>query len=358
MLAEKQTAPPTPPSASRRLWQWLNLLLALGLTAVGLWFIGRNVSLADIGDTLIHARFSYILLGFFIMLLTIWVKNWRWQLLLATPTTHPPFGPLFWAMTLGQYVNLIIPFLRLGEIARIYALHQQTDISKARALGTLVVEKTLDLIFFAATLIILLPLVVLPDFVGNPSTLVGTIALFLLLILYLLAYQTSWVIRTLRWLFGKLPAAIGQRLLHVAVDGLEGLAALRSPRLSLLLVGSSIMVALLAAILPAVLFPAFNLPFGLLEGALMHIVVSVVTTPPSTPAKIGVFNSAAALLLLSLNAPNEAAVIGYSIAFHLVVMLPQIILGSIAATRTRWQWPTTLKSSTSGDIKSSTSDRS
>ena len=339
MLAEKQTAPPPPPSASRRLWQWLNWLLALGLTAVGLWFVARNVSLADIGDTLIHAHFGYILLGLLVMLLTVWIKNWRWQLLLATPdTAPPPFMPLFWAMTLGQYVNLIIPFLRLGEIARIYALHQQTEISKARALGTLVVEKTLDLIFFAATVVIILPLVVLPEFVGNPSTLVGTIAFFLLLVLYLLAYQTSWVIGALRWLFAKLPAAIGQRLLHVAVDGLEGLAALRSSRLSLLLVGSSIIVALLAAILPTVLFPAFNLPFGLLEGAMMHIVVSVVTTPPSTPAKIGVFNSAAALLLLSLNAPNEAAVVGYSIAFHLVVMLPQIILGSIAATRTRWRW--------------------
>ena len=51
MLAEKQTAPPPPPSASRRLWQWLNWLLTLGLTAVGLWFIARNVTLADIGDT-------------------------------------------------------------------------------------------------------------------------------------------------------------------------------------------------------------------------------------------------------------------------------------------------------------------
>lgn len=348
MLAEKQTTPPAPPSASRRLWQWLNLLLALLLTAVGLWFVGRNVSLADITDTLVHARFGYILLALLIMLATVWIKNWRWQLLLATPQNgRSPFMPLFWAMMLGQYINLIIPFLRLGELARIYALHQQTDISKARALGTLVVEKTLDLIFFAVTVVIILPLVVLPDFVGNPSTLVGTIAFFLLLALYLLAYQTSWVISTLRWLCAKLPTTIGQRLLRVAVDGLEGLAALRSPRLSLLLVGSSIIVALLAVVLPTVLFPAFGLPFGLLEGALLHVVVSVVTTPPSTPAKIGVFNSAVALLLLSLNAANEAAVVGYSIAFHLVVMLPQIILGSIAAARTRWRLAATLKSSTS-----------
>lgn len=338
-MSSSISAPKQTPA--QRLWQWLNLVIAIGLTAVGIWFIGSKVSLADVGEALALAQFQYIALGLFIMLATLWLKNWRWQLLLTTDESgKPPFMPLFWAMMLGQYVNLIIPFIRLGEIARIYTLYQQTEISKARTIGTLVVEKTLDLIFFALTILILLPLVILPDFVGNPSTLVGTIAFFLLIILYLLAYQTGWTIDVLRWLCSRLPASVGDRLLRISVDGLEGLAALRNPRLSLYLVSSSLLIALLAILLPYAIFPALGLPLGLLEGALMHVVVSIVTTPPSTPAKIGVFNSAVALLLLSLDVENEAAIAGYSIAFHLVVMLPQILLGSLAASRTRWRWRT------------------
>jgi hypothetical protein len=44
---------------------------------------------------------------------------------------------------------------------------------------------------------------------------------------------------------------------------------------------------------------AFDLPFGLIEAAVIHAVVTIVTTPPSTPGKIGVFNGAVALVLLS-----------------------------------------------------------
>ena len=334
LSTKQQTSAP-----SKQIWQWINIVLAISLTVVGLWFIGSKVSLADIIQAFALAQWRYLFLGLVIMMATVWIKNWRWQLLLATPETGMPrFAPLFWAMMLGQYVNLIIPFLRLGEIARIYALNQQTNISSARTIGTLVVEKTLDLIFFALTVLIILPLVVLPDFVGNPSTLVGTIAFLLLIVLYLLAYQTAWTIQILRWFCNRLPRAIGQRLLRIGVEGLEGLAALRSPRLSLYLVGSSLVVAFMATLLPYAIFPAFGLRLSLVEGALMHVVVSIVSTPPSTPAKIGVFNSAVALLLLSLGIENEAAIASYSIAFHLVVMLPQILLGSVAASRTRWRW--------------------
>ncbi|MEM7113147.1 MAG: lysylphosphatidylglycerol synthase transmembrane domain-containing protein [Chloroflexota bacterium] len=326
---------------TQRFWQWVNIIIAIGLTAVGVWFIGSKTGLDDIIQAFALAQFRYILLGLLVVMATLWLKNWRWQLLLTTPGEgKPPFIPLFWASTLGQYVNLVLPFVRLGEIARIYTLSQHTDIGAARALGTLVVEKTLDFIFFTLTLLIILPLVVLPDFVGDPSTLLGTIAFVLLIVLYLLAYQTAWTIKILRWICQKLPAAIGNRLLRIGVDGLEGLAALRNPLHSLYLVSSSLIVALLSGYLPYILFPAFGLSLGFLEGMLVHVVIAVVSVPPSTPGKIGVFNSAVALLLLSLGVENEAAIASYSIAFHLVAMLPIILLGVVAASRTRWRWRT------------------
>lgn len=85
------------------------------------------------------------------------------------------------------------------------------------------------------------------------------------------------------------------------------------------------------------MFDAFNLPFGIVEAAVVHIVVTIATTPPSTPGKIGVFNGAVALILISFGMTNEAVVISYSIVFLLVVIVPQIVLGSIAAAKTDWR---------------------
>lgn len=277
------------------------------------------------------------------MIITVMVKAWRWQLMFRRPDGSPPYAPLFWSLILGQYVNLIVPFFRLGEVARIYALNRQTDIPMARSLGTLVVEKVLDAIMLAITIGIILPLVILPEFIGNPGWILWTVPVAALLVLYLLAYQTELIARFFNALVEKFPTRFAKRLLKWSLSGLEGLASLRNTRLSLLLVGSSVIIAFLSVLLPNVMFLAFDLQFGLLEAAVIHIVVTIATTPPSTPGKIGVFNGAVALVLLSYGMANEAVAISYSIVFYLVVIIPQILLGSIAASRTDWRWHRTVE---------------
>jgi uncharacterized membrane protein YbhN (UPF0104 family) len=162
--------------------------------------------------------------------------------------------------------------------------------------------------------------------------------LLLLAVLYLLAFQTEWVIRFWRKLIAPLPERPRALLMRLAFTGLEGLAALRDRRLTLAMLLLSLIIAFLSVALPWALFPALGLPLGLLDAALIHIVVTVAITPPSTPAKIGVFNGAAALTLWQLGQTDETLIAGYAILLYLVVVGPQIILGLIAASRTRWRW--------------------
>jgi uncharacterized protein (TIRG00374 family) len=317
---------------------WFNMILAILLIALGIWYLAGRVSFLEIIQALLLANPGYVIFGLTIMIATVVLKAWRWQLMFRTPDGSPPYTPLFWSLMLGQYVNLIVPFLRLGEIARIYALNRQTDIPMARSLGTLVVEKVLDAFMLAMTIGIVLPLVILPEFVSNPGIIMWVFPLAALLVLYLLAYQTDLISRFFHALADKLPTRFAKRFLHWSLSGLEGLAALRNTRLSLLLVGSSAVIAFLSVLLPFVMFGAFDLKLGFIEAAAIHIVVTIATTPPSTPGKIGVFNGAVALVLLSFGMTNEAVAISYSILFYLVVIVPQIVLGSIAASRTDWRW--------------------
>ena len=328
----------TQPSLSRRLLPWLNLLLVLILVGLGIWYLGRKVSLADVLLALRLARPLPILLGVAIMLFTIVAKTWRWGLMFSAEDDRPAFMPLFWSLILGQYVNLIVPFLRLGEIARIYALNRQTSVPMAQSIGTLVLEKVLDLFMLVLTIALLLPFVILPEFVNQPGPLLWIIPVAALIMLYILAFQTNWISSVLLGIAGRLPGRWGKRILQWLVYGLEGLSALRSPRTSLLLVASSALIALLSILLPYTLFYAFDLRLTLVQAALLHVAVTIVTTPPSTPGKIGVFNGVVALVLYSFGVTDDAVIIGYSIVFHLVVVLPQIILGSLAAVRTDWKW--------------------
>lgn len=336
-------------AAARRPQQlllWLNLALTALLVIAGLWFLSTRIGLASIGDVLLAAHAGYVALALVVMVVTLALKAWRWQLLLQGSGSQVGFEAAFWAGALGQYVNLIVPFLRLGEIARIYSLNREARISAPQTIGTLVVEKVLDLIFFGLTIVLLLPFVTLPPEVADPGVLVVLVPLTALVVLYVLAFQTQRVTRLLNRVAAPLPDRQGSWLTRVGVAGLEGLAALRNRRLSVILLVQSLIIAGLSVLLPYLLFPALDLSLTVVNAAVVHVVVSVVAAPPSTPVKIGVFNGAAAFVLWQLGVRDEALIASYAILFYVVVIVPQLILGLIAAVRSRWSWNATLRSAT------------
>ncbi|MEZ4516252.1 MAG: flippase-like domain-containing protein [Chloroflexota bacterium] len=326
----------------RSLLPWLNLVLAAVLIIAGIWFLSVRVGLNTIVEVLAAVHVGYVILGVLVMVATIVFKAWRWQLLFVGSDSAVSFSAAFWAVALGQYVNLIVPFLRLGEVARIYSLNREARANAAQTIGTMVVEKVLDLIFFGLTILMVIPYVVLPEQVGDPGILVVLIPLAALVVLYLLAYQTERVVHWLERFAAILPDKLGGWITRVGIAGLEGLSALRSRKLALFLLVLSLVIALLSVLLPYVLFPALDIPLSLIDAAVVHIVVSVVSVPPSTPVKIGVFNGAAAFILWQLGLRDEAIIVSYSILFYLVVIVPQLVLGIIASIRSRWSWNMTL----------------
>jgi uncharacterized protein (TIRG00374 family) len=325
---------------------WLNLALAAALVIAGVWYLSNRIGLATIGDVLAAAHVGYVALALLVMVGTVALKAWRWQLLYSYGAVS--YGAAFWASTLGQYVNLIVPFLRLGEVARIYSVNRETGANAAQTIGTLVVEKVLDLIFFGLTILLVVPFVALPEEVGQPGIFFLLVPLAALVVLYVLAFQTDRVARLVERLAAPLPPRLGGRLIRVGVAGLEGFSALRDRRLSLALVGLSLTIAVLSVLLPYLLFPALDLRLTLIDAAVVHIVVSVVAAPPSTPVKIGVFNSAAAFVLWQLGLRDEAVIASYAILFYVVVIAPQLILGIIAAIRGRWSWNMALQTPAPG----------
>jgi glycosyltransferase 2 family protein len=322
----------------QKIWPLLNILLTISLLGLGLWYLIDGVGLAAVGEAFNTSSSGYILLSLLIVLVMNLAKTWRWQILFATQSDPPPFAALFWAIMLGQYVNLVVPFLRLGEVARIYVLHKQNQTGSAWTLGTLVVEKVLDLVVLALTLLIVVPFMALPDYINHPGLQLGIMSAILLVGLYTLAYQTKLIIAICQFFIRWLPMNWAQKVMGYIIQGLESFATLRDKRTSLALLGTSILVGVTAVLTPYILFVAFDLPLSLAQAAIIHVVVMIALTPPSTPGKIGVFDGAAAFSLLWFGIESQAAIAGYTITYHLVAVLPPVLLGMVAASRTNWRW--------------------
>jgi uncharacterized protein (TIRG00374 family) len=319
-------------------WSWLSLLITAVLLVIGIWYVAQYVTLPEIIAAMASADPLYILLSVLVMILNLVFKAWRWQILLTTSADKPPLSPLFWAFNLGTYINLILPFMRMGEIARLFAVDWMIHVGKARALGTIVVEKILDIIMLGLTLMLIFPFIVLPGFVKNPLPMITAVSLASLFILYILAFQTRWVINVSRLFASWLPVKWEKRIMRWLISGLEGLNALRNKRQTLGIIGLSVFIAVLSVLSPYWLFSAFHLELGLAEAALLNIIVLLAITPPSTPGKIGVLNGIAALTLFALGIRDEAILVSYSTIYYLIIVLPLVAFGGLAVSRTKWKW--------------------
>lgn len=333
ILFNQEGGPQALPYAQKKTIPWFRLVLAVGLSLLGLWYVTRNVALSDLRLALASARPGYILLALVIYVGTTAAKTWRWRLLYHAQEDVPAFGALFWAVNVGQLVNTAVPFVRLGELARVYDLGQHTGQSKVQGLGTLVVEKSLDLISLAFLFFVLVPFFVLPDLIAGSGPSVAIVSLMAFVFLMLVARRTDLVRRAAVFVLGWLPGRWQQRLLPWVDSGLAGLGALRSGRASLALLGSTLFILLLSVLTPYLLFPALGISLSLKHASVLHIALTIGAIPPSTPARIGIFEGIVTFVLATFGVEDGALRLAYALVFHLLLVVPQLVLGGLGLLR-------------------------
>ena len=308
----------------------------------GVWYLSREVDFADVQNALLAADGHFMALALFIFTLNGSLKAWRWRVLLAPDEEkRVPYAAVFWAIWLGQFINSVLPFLRLGEIGRAYAINQQIGYSKAQAVSTMLIEKSLELVFLGLTVLLLLPFAALPPRAEQLGIFLAIAAALLLLGMWIVTNQTEKVVELLHRIVIPFPAAVQQLLKRHLLFGLNGLAALRSGR-SLRAVGLlSVLITSLDIALPYTLFFAFALPLSFSVAVLINVAVALVTTPPTAPGEIGIFEAAVFFVLAQAGQAEvlgTAVIFSYALVFHLCTLLPKIVLGSLAAVRTKWSW--------------------
>ena len=205
----------------------------------------------------------------------------------------------------------------------------------------MLIEKSLELILLGLTVLLLLPFAVLPPNTEQLGLLLAIVAALFLLVMGLVTSQTARVIRLLQRLLAPFPEKIQGWVNRHLISGLAGLVALRNRR-SVQAIGlSSLLITSLDIALPYTLFFAFTLPLNLGVAVLINVAVGLVTTPPTAPGELGIFEAAVLFVLAQLGqteALGTAVIVSYAIVFHLCTLLPKLVLGGLAAVQTNWSW--------------------
>ena len=132
--------------------QVLQVALSLGIALWIFWFLYRDIEFDQLQAQLASSNWFWILLSLLIAWAGYWLRGWRWALLFRQEADQLPVSSnrAYHAVMVGYLVNLLIP--RAGEVARCTVLTRNNGIPLGQAIGTVLVERSVDLLFLAGTI--------------------------------------------------------------------------------------------------------------------------------------------------------------------------------------------------------------
>lgn len=140
-------------NATRTRW---STLLKIGVTIVGLLIIVLGFDLAKIVDTLRQASWEWAAIGFLLVNLSLFVRAFRWWVLLQGLGTAVRFGRLAELYFVGNFYNTFLPSGFGGDVVRVLEVAQ--DVDSGVAAGTVLVDRLTGLMTLFIMALVTLPL--------------------------------------------------------------------------------------------------------------------------------------------------------------------------------------------------------
>jgi len=136
----------------------LKFVVFLGIGLLLIWYITKDLTTEqkeELRNSFRVADYWWIGLSIAIGIFSHWIRAVRWKMMLQPLGYNPRISTTFYSVMVAYLANMAVP--RLGEITRCGIVQRYEKVPFDKALGTLVVERSIDLLFlFLATLLLFL----------------------------------------------------------------------------------------------------------------------------------------------------------------------------------------------------------
>lgn len=294
--------------------------IGLALSALFLYLSFRKVDLGALLTAFRGASYWWAAPVVALTFGSIWVRAVRWKVLLS-PLGHVRTDRLLSATLVGLMANNLLP-AHMGELLRAEVISRREGISWGGALGSIVVERTLDGLVVMATFLGVVPFVGAPGWVRTAGA--AGLGLFVCALVALIALRGH-----VEALIGRLSGRLG-RFVEAFSEGLGALAGGGKIR-KVLLLSFGVWTVAMAALYGSFLafhrsLPLYSLPVVM---GLMTIGVMI----PSSPGYVGTLQYSCILGLSLFGVPKEEA-LGISAFYHATQYLPVTGVGWVLYART------------------------
>lgn len=304
------------------------VLFSVLLTVLFIYIAFAGVDLQEVWKVISHASLLWIVLFLVSSVISHFVRALRWGVIMNS--IKPGIGSynLFASLMIGYGVNNVVP--RLGELTRAVSLGELEKVSRTSILGTIVVERVLDIIFFGLAVIISAAL-----YSGNiyetvpwlKSTIViGTVIVGIIIAGIIYAVMKREAIE--RYAAAQHEAKkFKTRFLHILVKLIYGFGSLRGRKNYLLVLFYSAVIMIFYSLTSYLALFTLSmeqiLPVNFLTGWVIMSVSSIGIMIP-TPGGIGSYHAITKAALVELYGFDPAISLAYATLSHALAFFLQI----------------------------------
>jgi glycosyltransferase 2 family protein len=251
------------------------------------------------------------------------VRAERWHAILHETGIEATRADCYGLSTVGYMGNNVLP-ARAGEALRVVLLDGRTDAGKRKILGTIVVERLLDLLALVIIFVVTVYLVLEGDVVptDEPMLIAG------------IAFAVLALIGVVLWAIHRRGGL--HRIREIVRPLLDAPRALTNRQGLVLLIVTFVLWAIEAAVYLAVA-RAIDLHISTAGALYLVALTNFVAALPAAPGSIGTFDAAVAFGAKALGASGSVAVT-YLILLRFILYVPITIVGLVVLVTRYGGW--------------------
>ena len=303
------------------------IAISLLISIFSLYLALRNVDIQEVRYAISESRWGFIALAFLFVIINNLIKSERWQILLTTAVRTIRFSKTFMVFMIGQMFNNLLP-ARFGELSRIMLMGGK-ELRYSFVVGTLMVEKSLDVISYSLIILVTVLLIPIPEWLNEPVYMVLALSLFVLIALLIVIYYRDDLLQILKKLEGRFSMNLQSKINNFILTGMDSMEVFNNRGEVLRLAFLTAAIWGTALMINQLVISALGLQLPITASLLVLVALIIGISIPSLPGKIGIFEYSC-VLSLSLFDVSASVAFSYGILLHIIVFSPPIIVGLIS----------------------------
>ena len=312
----------------------LQILLSLLVLAVCFYYALKGINLKDLWKLIAGANYWWAIVSVPVILASHWVRAVRWKRILKPIKQVKSTFNLFSSVMLGYAINCISP--RAGEFVRPYSLVRREKMSYSSALGTIVVERVIDvlsLVFLLAVTFLFQSGKVLKGLPAEFDS--GKILIIVLIVIgvFILAFYPPIGKFFLQIMIKPFSEKMYNKCLELFEKFLAGFDIIKYPSEYLMLFVESMLIWLLYTLPMWIMFYSFSFEqvyhLNFEDAILLNVISGVITTVAPTPGALGLYHVAIQNSMYAIYGIPLAEGLAYATLTHGINYLVQIFVGGL-----------------------------